>query len=406
MTQTFFYSITKYRIHLLALILIGLAVVFNSASSSSTDAKPISTSVISPVEQPVKLDIPKLQNLGKQSLNTIESVDAQTQLRITQLNTILQKHYHNTLRVGGLDKPTTFDYYDDWCVSQEDLSEGDQYRANQERQEWLVERGHIWLNETVGNIHIKGINNEYIAPYQELDLDTLQEFANDNDRMALSTIIQKYHQDAGVTASQANDAAFRLIILGETAFGLEHVVSNNLNTAAKLAREASNNKAVNYDARIKSHLLNALSFVEYGLTRKDTKALTTFLIWAREFESLKEKLKYSHYISPDDFTQIQRKAADHSLYINALREEMLLPAIDITESSRIEQVQYDEHVARLYRQFPNLLSLPWLMTHWQDSYLAQTPCVARLVARDKYLKEQRPNILREIAALEKQLNRH
>ncbi|MCV2884931.1 hypothetical protein OE749_09505 [Aestuariibacter sp. AA17] len=272
-------------------------------------------------------------------------------------------------------------YDDEWCVAAEDLSEQDFYRAQQERGEWLLERGVAFidldLGEEVRIFDKPGLNHEHVRPYEEASLDELKRLANQNDKLALTTLIQR--KDAEIEVK--SDAASVLLVLGDTSFGLQTLV---LDALMRARFEYEKNQEVNQET--KRHLITALALVEYGLQRLDTMALNTYLNLVREDDFGLGNMNPEHLLTDEDLNQVSAVVNNIKSNIDASRLTKKLPPIDYENYPRIAYANFNESLGQLYaRNAKTLRQNSRVVSLWSDTYLQKTPCVERLTLFTKAL---------------------
>ncbi|MDU0353945.1 hypothetical protein RS130_08395 [Paraglaciecola aquimarina] len=284
---------------------------------------------------------------------------------------VLKNKLQNNNVNKDLNVQDKFSYEDNWCIASEDLSEDDIYRAEEERKDWSLKRGMHFIHKDTADYEAFKLNNEYVEPYQELDVETLIEFGNKDDRMALITLMQR----EDVKPSERSSAAKKLVILGDTDMGLQQLVIEHLVSAA--FRFSEQKQA---DLQVKRDLIDALALVELGLKRRNPAALNTYLMFA-DSEELLHGLVPDNVLSSNDLLEISKRTRQHIEAIDTERNNKNLPSIDEEDIPRIAQTMFNEDLAIIYDEYEGLLDESRVIQQWNDSYLQKTPCLEKLIAR-------------------------
>ena len=305
-----------------------------------------------------------------------DSVDANS----FSANNVIQRSAHDKKMQSTNDEPVElkkneedkFEYEGDWCVASEDLSEDDFYRAKKDRKEWLLSRGTVFIDIDTGDYNATGFNNEYIESYQEMDVQTLIEFGSKDDRMALITLVQL----SDVRASARSDAAKKLVVLGDTAMGLQQLVMDELNSAS--FRFSERNGA---DAKVKEYLVEALALVEFRLERRDVSALNTYLMYTKNKDKFLNGLNPEHVLSDSDLSSIKERTRLYNEKIEGERTDKNLPSLKEQEIPQIANTIFNQELAFTYGEYGKLLNSGRIFSQWNNSYLQKNACVERLIAR-------------------------
>lgn len=226
-----------------------------------------------------------------------------------------------------------------WCNAERDLTEQQRINHQKAALEWDASRGNILIPDHRSAFDSK--NSNLIAPYVGMQLDKLIRHAQNDDEFALLTLLQR--KDAPKKAKDRS--AQRLMILGNTSLALSHLVMKEL----YLAKYAFAKDGTVSDA-VKSHLLNSLAYVSYGIERLDASALRAYVIGIqpkhlnRDFspdEALDE-------ISSANITDRKNHLID---YINTERLQIHLEPVGNSDIPKIAQREFDISVAILYANF-------------------------------------------------------
>ncbi|MCV2884932.1 hypothetical protein OE749_09510 [Aestuariibacter sp. AA17] len=351
------------------LVLVGIYYLISYDNTETTD--------ITPHEGTSPNSTSLLESKGEAVYATPNTADT------AKHDTSLFMSHNNDVNVKA--SPTShkkMHYDDEWCVAAEDLSEQDFYRAQQERGEWLLERGVAFidldLGEEVRIFDKPGLNHEHVRPYEEASLDELKRLANRNDKLALTTLIQR--KDFSISERVA--AAEQLLILGDTSFGLQYLTQNALNKADVEFQDQGR-----ITETVKRHLIGALGYVEYGLQRLDTHALETYLRYVDEDTGYLGDLAPEYVLNDEELAKVANASSNIRNFINKYRAQIKLSPIENEDYPRIAYANFNERLALIYglnaktlRQNSRVVSL------WSDTYLKKTPCIERITLIYKGIK--------------------
>lgn len=326
-------------------------------------------------------------NLKSNLVNEFVNKNNTNEERVAELRSKAKDMYRSTFKQGHMKKIRQYNYEDEWCVASEDLKENDFYYFQDEIKSWLFSRGHV-TPQNKGETQYFSLNSEFIKPYQELDVETLIQHSRNDDQMALITLVGR----PGVDANTKLKAARRLVILGDTSTGLERLIMNELNQSGYQKENVEKSK---------HHLTNALAYVEYGLMRYDTSGLETYLMYASDKDTFLNGLDPAELINSNDYDGISRKARNLVDKINEQRLSRTLSELDMDNVPKAARMYYQHMLANhAYGQYESLMNENWIPTTWKQDYLIKTPCVLRMIARNKFLNEQLAEINKEISKLQ------
>ncbi|AGH46741.1 hypothetical protein [Paraglaciecola psychrophila] len=326
-------------------------------------------------------------NLVRPILSSDTKIDKQIQALKNKANDL----YAETLRKGESIESKQYSYEENWCVAAEDLSQEDYLYAKKLKKEWMLSRGYAYVSDTNEGIQLFRLNDEYLEPYKEIDKESLIQFANDDDLLALLVLVQSDE----VSSEVRSKAAQQLVVQGNVSVGLSQLVMDELNNARFAYSEGSDNKEA------KEHILQSLAMVEYGLQRKDLSALNAFLMFTNDFKDFLNGLDPKTVVSNADFLEISDRAESFYKKVNEYRAEKNLGELDDKDISKIGDIHYQELLSTTFDQYNDILTSNLFPDNWKETYINKTPCVSRLIARKKYLTEQLPEINRKIRQLER-----
>ncbi|NRA60281.1 MAG: hypothetical protein HRU25_05095 [Psychrobium sp.] len=327
---------------------------------------------------------------------------------IQTLNNNAKERYKEILRITGSSGERNLSYGGDWCVAHEDLLEEEEDYAEEQLNEWKLSRGYTVFRGGKANALMRGldapndefpgINDEYLDPYREADSDTLLRLANNDDMIALTTILSTPGNDVFDEKSKFYTAK-KLIILGDTSSGLSLLVIDRLVRAGEAKRLGKGRK------HVKGYLKSALAYIEFGMMRKDVSSIYTYLKKSANYEEEFNGLNPSEYLTELDFIEIKKLARTYYEEANEARLEKGLPSFEeIDESNKITDTHYAETMFSYYSEFSELLEGNLLSSDWKKTYLQKTPCVERRIAMHNFRMKGLPAIQDEIVRLEESLN--
>lgn len=261
-------------------------------------------------------------------------------------------------------------YSDNWCSPYEDLSEDDLERYKLESREWSLSTGMAFLD---GSSDKDYLNSEYLEAYKEEDINFLIELGNKGHRMALIALIQRKN----ITPEIYYTAAKELVILGDTAMGLQALVMEQLNSA-RFKYDESNVA----DETIKLNLINALALVEIGLQRMDVSALETYLMYLQDKETFLSGLNPDYVLNEKDMDKIPQSVSDYKEWIEQSRISKNLPSLQEQELPHVAYAGFNSRLATTFYQYGTLINSSRVLKRWHESYLQKTPCITKLLGNN------------------------
>ncbi|WP_346993113.1 hypothetical protein [Alteromonas gracilis] len=305
--------------------------------------------------------------------------------------------------ITGSNKDKSLTYEDNWCIASEDLLEDDEDYAASQLSEWQLSRGRAIarggkLNELMDGLghrtgEFPGVNDEYLIPYKEADRETLIRLGwDEDDKFALITIVKS--PDIQMFDDQTKlEAAKRLVMLGDTAHGLNRLVIENM----ALANEAKRTKR----GIPKKHVKQALAWVEFGMKRNDPGSLAVFMDFTNNFRDRLSGFNPDTELTHEDFADIEKMADQIYRDIDNARVDKGLPSFEDLEEPKVALTHYDKKVASFYLEYPSLMADGLFPASWKEKYFKKTPCVERHLARHDFLVSDLPAIKQQISALAK-----
>ncbi|NCP65023.1 MAG: hypothetical protein GW763_15840 [Paraglaciecola sp.] len=390
----------KIPIMLGSVILIGVGVGYFLFTAEQGGA---STATLLPVMQQKQVATATNKLITK-VLPFSELPDApfdENKIRIQALVAKATDEYTKIIQLSGASGEEYLTYEEDWCVAAEDLSEADRAYAADQLRDWEVSRGHIsfaggdaLLMGLKSNLdEFPGLNDEYLDAYREADNETLLRMGQNDDKLALSTILQYENRERFDRETQLK-VAKQLVDLGDTSAGLEHLIIANL---SEVTVDPQREKGVFY-------LKRAMALIEYGMIRHDLSSLGIFLRSIVDFGKMPGGIVFTS-LTDKDFVEIHQMAQDFYELVNFRRADKGLPRLDeLDESTKISTVRNAIELSRLYEKHGNLLDSQLFPESWKNTYIKKTPCVQRRIAMHHFRMERVPAIREEIAQLEKSLN--
>lgn len=259
-------------------------------------------------------------------------------------------------------------YEDDWCIAIADLNSESITYAMRENEEWQLKQNNIFLDHKTRPF--EQVGNGLLMPYKELDVKVLEQLAENNDILALLTLLQR---DDLALITKKEKYARHLVVLGDLNQGLSALVSNLL-TKAKVEYGESQK----IDENVKGHLLNVLSLVEYGLQNKSAAALDTYVFLLSTMNDFDPSL----ILSPKDLHSVPENTKHLLNIINVKRESLRLPSIEqnINDLPKIALRNFEREIVFLKLEFMDqMLGPAGAMTLWGENYLANNLCQKRMM---------------------------
>lgn len=256
-----------------------------------------------------------------------------------------------------------------WCISSIDLNESDYALAQQERIEWAEQRGEIWTNRYgVDGDYSEFENAAYLEPYKEMDKGSLLELAWNDDKYALLTTLQRQNIDWDTQ----DKTAYRLLELGATSMSLMHFITKEM-VRAHSAYEKHGRVTPN----IKKHVINALSYLSYGLRRYDSSVLFHYVTLVDGDPIYQEALRPELVLKPEEITQVGSNAEILSNQIDAKRREQNLDSFGYQELPIIASHEFEERLAFLYAKYARSMETIQRLELSTSPSLEKSQCVKR-----------------------------
>ena len=249
-----------------------------------------------------------------------------------------------------------------WCIAKEELSQSDFDYAMTLEQDW---------DEYIGKSFAKGksaiysddanhLNNSYVASYQELPIEELQERALSGDKWAMITFVQSWYGDHDAKKEIAN----RLLVLGASYHAVEYLVIKELAAAKTSYKKTGQVK------KSSEHMINAAAYVMFGLKDFNISALTAFIGNTSRNELFQGPL-YPTLIFSDAQYEIRERYLELVSSIEQAREEQ---SIIIERPSEVIKKLFTQDLASFqYREGEAVEYLQSLQIT-SDVNLNQTPC--------------------------------
>ena len=231
-----------------------------------------------------------------------------------------------------------------WCSTETDAEYSKSARIEKESLEWDIERGDILLapKDSV----FESPNTVLLAPYAELDLLDLIAHAKNDDLFALLTIMQR----KDVPVGYRNNAARHLTVMGNTSTALSYLVVIELTQAHQIFELEGH-----INQQVKAHVVNSLTYVNYGLEQLDVSALRSYLYFVQRHENGSYGLDVEAALSKKEVENVKFAKAQFKQYLNQKREEKHLSAIEEKTFPKVAKRQFEKSLALEYRTFGSLI---------------------------------------------------
>jgi len=349
--------------------------------------------------------IEKLTTVAEHIVNKRTS-STDVKARIQTLKDSATERLKEILKITGNTGEQDLSYEDNWCVANEDLLEEEADYAQEQLNEWQLSRGYTIFRGGEEKSFMKGVstlfdefigvNDEHLDAYRYADKDTLLRLADNDDMIALTTMMRS---NSGFDGKTKFYSAKKLLILGDTSFGLRHLV------AVYLARAQGAKRLKKGREHVKGYLKSALAYIEFGMMRKDVSSLNTYLSMSVDYKKRFSNLYLSEYLTELDYIEIKELARTYYKETNEARLEKGLPSFqDIDKPNKITDIHYAQEMFWNYERYSELLEGNFLPSDWKKNYLPKTPCLERRIAMHNFRMTELPAIRDEVLILEEGFN--
>ena len=258
---------------------------------------------------------------------------------------------------------------DDWCIANTELADSDFLLAQEQKREWDLARGDI--NLTVVKANPDAPNADYIQPYIELSKDDLIAHAKNDDKYALLVLAQR----PDIDAKDRERAAKQLVILGQTSQALSFLIIREI-SQAQVAYQKENAVVT----EVKKHIANTLSYVKYGLTRKDPTALLTYLLFVKQHHEDQFAFDPESVLSDEELSRIDSHTQKLTDMLDSRRAKRYLPPIQEVEIPAIAYHDYDYELARAHHLYDTYLTNSRTIKALYPEATERSPCVETILS--------------------------
>ncbi|WP_395339369.1 hypothetical protein PN836_014355 [Ningiella sp. W23] len=271
---------------------------------------------------------------------------------------------------------------DEWCFAVTELADDQIVRYLELKSEWDVQRGDISMTNpfvdavnsgtssipAIAFLTSNGNNEHLLAPYREMSLRELRASANSNDRYALLAIVD----NPSINPTEKVEAARKLLHFGDTASSLRTLTTMELLYASFDYEEKG---AMTMD--IQEKILNALTYIHYGLSRKDTSALLAYLQLVRDNPIFNKELAPNVVLSENALSKIDQNVKQLVAAIDEsnIRNNMM-PISDI-EIPKVAQHSFEASIVVLFNEYADVFEKNQVAGIWMSSYINENSCIER-----------------------------
>ena len=259
---------------------------------------------------------------------------------------------------------------DDWCIANTELADSDFQLAQEQKREWDLARGDISL--VVVKANPDAPNAEYIQPYAEISRDDLIAHAKNDDKYALLVLAQR----PDINSKDRERAAKQLVILGQTSQPLSLLIIRELSQA-----QVAYQKADAVVPEVKKHVANTLSYVKYGLTRKDPTALLTYLLFVKQHHEGQFAFDPESVLSDEELSRIDSHTQKLTDMLDSRRAKRYLPPILEVEIPAIAYHDYDYELARAHHLYDTYLTNSRTIKALYPEATERSPCVETILSQ-------------------------
>jgi hypothetical protein len=284
---------------------------------------------------------------------------------------ILSKHEETVAHVDS-DKSRNLKSFDgDWCIAANELSQDDFNYAQTELRDWeeYIGSGFAKSQTNITADDSFYANNAYVASYQELALDDLEQRALDGDKWAMITFVQKWSANEEVLRVQ-REVAQQLLIEGASYHAIEFLILDEL-TAAEITYAETRNIEDSAE-----HLKSAIAYVMLGLRDYNKSALTAYVGSVSRKETFQEVLNPS-VILTDAQGDIREKYEGLVKHIDQKREE---ESIVVQQPPRSVEKLFSETLAFYHHRDGDILKHLNSLQITSEVNLSETKCTQKHVA--------------------------
>ena len=258
---------------------------------------------------------------------------------------------------------------DDWCIANTELAENDFRLAQEQKREWDLARGDLSLAFVEANPEAP--NAEYLQPYIELSRDDLIAHAQNDDKHALLLLSQRHDIDS----KDRERAAKQLVVLGHTSKALSYLIVREMSQA-----QVAFQKADAVVPEVKKHIANILSFVKYGLTRKDPAALLTYLMFVERHRKGQLGFDPESVLSDEELSRIDAHTQKLVDMLDSRRAKRYLQPIQEVEIPAIAAHDYDYELALAHHLYDTYLTNSRTIEVLYPEATERSPCVETILS--------------------------
>ena len=160
-------------------------------------------------------------------------------------------------------------YDDDWCMPDQELSEGDLMYAQSELGNWFESLGiaRIRVDKTSKSRMERNPNHVYVEPYESLPIDELQTIALEGEQWAMVAFVQ----DTRADIDQREKVAKQLLVHGASYYALDFL------TMRALSNASSKNHTDHTEQEVNDLIVDALAYVYWGLNSYNEGGINSYL---------------------------------------------------------------------------------------------------------------------------------
>ncbi len=258
---------------------------------------------------------------------------------------------------------------DDWCIANTELAENDFRLAQEQKREWDLVRGDLSLAFVKANPDAP--NAEYLQPYAELSRDDLIVHAKNDDKYALLVLSQRDDIDT----KDKERAAKQLVILGHTSKALSYLIVREMSQA-----QVAFQKADAVVPEVKKHVANMLSYVKYGLTRKDPSALLTYMMFVERHHKDQLGFNPESVLNEEELTRIDSHTQKFVDMLDSRRAKRYLQPIQEVEIPAIAKPAYDYKLAYAHYLYGKYLTHSRTIKTINPEATERSSCVEKILS--------------------------
>lgn len=298
-----------------------------------------------------------------------ESQQSNNDVLLNSKNSENQTHHTTAQESAEPDLFAKLDYNDDWCSIDFDLQEKEQQIARTELKDWQIRSGYAVIlpdaESFISEQHHP--NNQFVSPYQEMEIGALTELALARHKWAMVAYLQRREGEPKIK----DELVHELLVQGALHFALEHVVIKEL-SAAKSNFQIK--RGINNDSL--ENIITALTYASYGVQNYSLAGLNTYLAVTTE-ELFKDALNPVTLFDESIASIIASKVEELS---NDIERARRAKGIELQPVPLAAKKDFEFHLGMRASKRESQLDYFRSLTEQNQRMLSETDCVRSISA--------------------------